>query len=87
MLEQEFVLPQQVRREFLLRRRLKFGDKVLEEGKQQMYLSHPILTDKSKCDLYVPRKFNTHKDVIGEVTKAILQLIIVHFLQKKTSPK
>ena len=45
-------------------------------------LSHPVLTDKTKCGLCVPRKFNTHKDVIGEVTKAILLLIIVKLLHK-----
>ena len=37
LLEQEIISSQQVREEFLLRRRLKLGDEVLEEGTQQMY--------------------------------------------------
>ena len=32
-------------------------------------MSHPVLTDKTKCELCMPRKFNTHEDIIGEVKK------------------
>ena len=45
-------------------------------------VSHPVLTAKIKCGLCVPRKFNTQKDVISEVTKAILLLTIVKLLHK-----
>ena len=54
---------------FALNENDKFGGQV---RCQASILSHPVLTDKIKCGLCVPRKFNTHKDVIGEVTKAIL---------------
>ena len=44
----------------------------------------PSLTAKIRCGLCVPRMFNTHEDVTGEVTKAILLLNNVKILQQLT---
>lgn len=34
-------------------------------------LSHPVLTEKIRCGLYVLRMFNTYKYVTGEIIKII----------------
>ena len=45
-------------------------------------LSHPVLAGKTRYGLCVPRMFNTHKDVIGEVTKSNIFRINVKLLQQ-----
>ena len=44
----------------------RFEKAISKKARYEKAMSYLVLTNKIKCGLCVPRKFNTHKEITGE---------------------